>query len=260
MHTLRSGFCAVILGLSLVAGAQQTAGEYQVKAAYVYKFAKMAHWSAEKLPDGANLIIGVLGGKEDFVKVLRNALAGKSVEGHALEVRHLRSLEELKSCHMVFFRASERTTRAVIAHLGKTTLLLVGEDSDFLNEGGMISLVLVDGKITYEVDSAALEGANIHYDDASAASTKSETYLQPESARPIAFRVVPEYPRIAASLKITGAVQLQAIVRANGTVKQVLVVGGHPVLAEAAAAAVMHWHFEPAAKETTESVKVSFGP
>jgi TonB family protein len=54
-------------------------------------------------------------------------------------------------------------------------------------------------------------------------------------------------------------VQLQAIVRADGTVKQVRVVGGHPVLAEAAVAAVTKWRFEAAAKETIESVRVIFG-
>jgi TonB family protein len=260
MHTFRSGICAAMLGLSLLAGAQPIAGEYRAKAAYIYKFAKMAHWSAQNLPDGADLIIGILGGNEVFVRVLRDTLAGKSIGGHTLKVRHLRSPGELTFCQLVFFRASARTTRHAIALLGKTSVLLVGEDSDFLNEGGMINLVLVGGKMTYEVDSAALRGVSVHYDDVSTASTKSETYLQPEQARSIALRPMPEYPRIAASLKITGDVQLQAIVRADGTVKKVLVVGGHPVLAEAAAAAVMHWHFEPAAKETTESVKVNFGP
>jgi len=42
-------------------------------------------------------------------------------------------------------------------------------------------------------------------------------------------------------------------------VKGVRVIGGHPVLAEAAMAAVMKWRFEAAAKETTESVRVNFG-
>ena len=82
--------------------------------------------------------------------------------------------------------------------------------------------------------------------------------VQPGRSRAITFRVTPQYPRIAASLKIIGAVQLQAIVRADGTVKQVRVVGGHPVLADAAIAAVMKWRFEVAARETTESVKVNF--
>jgi TonB family protein len=81
----------------------------------------------------------------------------------------------------------------------------------------------------------------------------------PGGPRAIMFRVTPEYPRLAAAVKIIGAVQLQALVRADGTVRQVRVVGGHPVLAEAAAAAVMKWRFEPEARETTESVRISFG-
>jgi TonB family protein len=54
-------------------------------------------------------------------------------------------------------------------------------------------------------------------------------------------------------------VQLQVVVRADGTVKRVKVIGGHPVLAEAAAAAIMRWRFEAGTRETTESVKINFG-
>jgi hypothetical protein len=49
------------------------------------------------------------------------------------------------------------------------------------------------------------------------------------------------------------------VVRADGPVKQVKVTGGHPVLAEAAAAAIMRWRYQAGPRETTESVKISFG-
>lgn len=254
--------CIVILAISLIAGAEQTTGEDQVKAAYLYDFAKMMQWSARRLPDSSNLIIGVFGGDEDFMTRLREILAGKIINGHALEIRRLRSPDELKFCHLVFFRTSEQNTRGAIEQLGKTSVVLVGEDKNFLSEGGMINLVLSNGKITYEVNSAALERAGVHYGGTSSTSTKmggEPPGVEPESARPIIFRNVPAYPRIAVSLKITGAVQLQAIVRADGTVKQVRVVGGHPVLAEAASQAVMQWRYEPESTETTELVKVSFG-
>ena len=163
-------------------------------------------------------------------------------------------------------RASERTTRAVIAQFRKSSFLLVGENlvgenKEFLDDGGMLNRALNGGKMSYEVNTAALERAEVRYQDASA-TTATDSAQPPEvqkGSRSIAFRVAPEYPRIAASLKITGVVKLQAVVRADGTVRKVLVVGGHPVLAEAAVAAVMKWRFEAAAKETTESVKVTFG-
>ena len=106
-----------------------------------------------------------------------------------------------------------------------------------------------------------VSGQRSNADSNSAKSQSGSVAVQvlPGGSRAIMFRVTPEYPRLAAAVKIIGAVQLQALVRADGTVRQVRVVGGHPVLAEAAAAAVMKWRFEPQARETTESVRISFG-
>jgi TonB family protein len=98
--------------------------------------------------------------------------------------------------------------------------------------------------------------------DSNSAKAQSEPAmpeLKPGSSRLIVSRVRPEYPRMAAALKLSGTVQLLVVVRPDGAVKQVRVVGGHPVLAEAATAAVMKWRFQKGAKETTESVKLSFG-
>jgi TonB family protein len=252
----------IVLTWCALARTQQTAGQYQVEAAYLYNFAKAARWSAESLPVRAGLIIGVLGGDDDFVKVLRDVLANKDINGHTLEIRQLRSGEEVKFCHVVFFRTAERTTRAVIAQFRKSNVLLVGENKEFLNDGGMINLKLDDRKITYDINTAAMERANLRYGETNAGLVNNYAQIpevQPESSRSIASRVTPDYPRLATSLNLTGAVQLQAVVRADGTVKQVKVIGGHPVLAEAAAAALMKWRFEAGTKETTESVKISFG-
>jgi TonB family protein len=55
-------------------------------------------------------------------------------------------------------------------------------------------------------------------------------------------------------------VQVEALVNADGTVREVRVVGGHPLLAEALVRAVKQWKYQPAPKETAEPVKFSFGP
>ena len=68
------------------------------------------------------------------------------------------------------------------------------------------------------------------------------------------------YPDLAQRMKLTGTVQVQALVRRDGTVKEVKVIGGHPLLAEAVMRAVMKWRYEPATKETVVLVKISFSP
>lgn len=71
--------------------------------------------------------------------------------------------------------------------------------------------------------------------------------------------VLPIIRRVARQMNLKRAVQLQAVVRADGSVKEVHVVGGHPLLAESAARALMQWRYEPASKETLEMVRISFG-
>ncbi len=250
-------FLSSTLIIPVVASAQQSASEYQVKAAYLYNFAKAGRWNSQALPPESNLIIGVLGGDEEFIRVLRDTLGGKIVNGHALEIRHLRSIEEVRFCQVAFFRSPEHLPKSSVSS-ETSNVLLVGEDKQFLSEGGMIALLFANGRVTYQVNSAALEKSNVSYDEAKTATDYPA--ISPESPRPITFRVLPDYPKIAATMKLTGAVQLQATVRPDGTVKQVRVIGGHPLLAEAASRALMQWRYEQSSRETTESVRISFGP
>lgn len=58
-------------------------------------------------------------------------------------------------------------------------------------------------------------------------------------------RVEPEYPEEARLGGIQGAVVLEVHIRHDGSVEQVNVVSGQPVLANAATAAVKRWRFKP---------------
>jgi len=78
------------------------------------------------------------------------------------------------------------------------------------------------------------------------------------SERKVAMRVAPIYPELAKKMHIHGVVKVEAIVRPNGAVKSTRVLGGNPVLVEAAQDAVNKWKFEPAQSETTEVVQLAF--
>ncbi len=61
----------------------------------------------------------------------------------------------------------------------------------------------------------------------------------------ILHRVEPVYPDQARSLRLEGSVILSAIIMENGTVRDVKVVEGSPVLAQSAVKAVKHWRYQP---------------
>ncbi|PYX19397.1 MAG: hypothetical protein DMG87_12305 [Acidobacteria bacterium] len=59
----------------------QEASEYQVKAAYLYNFDKSAQWPPQILPDDtAPLVIGVFGGDQAFVDILKDMVGRKAFQ------------------------------------------------------------------------------------------------------------------------------------------------------------------------------------
>jgi len=83
---------------------------------------------------------------------------------------------------------------------------------------------------------------------------------QEDTARKIKSKVAPIYPDLARKMSITGTVRMKVVVAPNGTTKDAKVVGGHPILVNAAMDAIKKWKFEPAAAETTETVEFTFSP
>ena len=81
---------------------------------------------------------------------------------------------------------------------------------------------------------------------------------QTNSDRKIVSRSEPVYPELAKRMHIHGVVKIEAIVRPNGTVKSTRVLGGNPVLVDAAQQAVGKWKFEASQAEGTQVVQVSF--
>lgn len=80
------------------------------------------------------------------------------------------------------------------------------------------------------------------------------------SARKVKNRVEPQYPDLARRNNISGSARVELLVATDGRVKDVKVLGGNPVLVQAAVTAVMKWKYEPAAEESTVVVKFDFNP
>jgi periplasmic protein TonB len=58
-------------------------------------------------------------------------------------------------------------------------------------------------------------------------------------------RVQPNYPALARQARITGVVVLHAIIAKDGTISQLEVISGHPLLVQAALDAVKQWRYQP---------------
>jgi len=67
---------------------------------------------------------------------------------------------------------------------------------------------------------------------------------QVEGAKLI-FQPKPEYPPLAKMARIQGTVRLEAIISKDGTIQDLKVVSGHPLLVKSALEAVQRWRYQP---------------
>lgn len=85
----------------------------------------------------------------------------------------------------------------------------------------------------------------------------SAAALQADNRKAVKVRP-PQYPRLAAKMRVEGRVKLNATVEPDGTVSDVKVVSGTPLLAGAASQAVKEWKYEPANGKSTQPIEVKF--
>jgi TonB family protein len=83
---------------------------------------------------------------------------------------------------------------------------------------------------------------------------------QEELNRKVKSKVAAVYPPLARRMNITGVVKIEVTVSTNGSIKNAKLIGGHPVLANAALDAVKKWRFEAGPQESTGIVEFRFDP
>jgi TonB family protein len=79
-----------------------------------------------------------------------------------------------------------------------------------------------------------------------------------EEARKRLSSSQPIYPELARRMGLSGAVKIELTVGADGEIKKSKVLGGHPLLAEAALAALRDWKYERGTSECTIEVEFKF--
>ncbi len=76
--------------------------------------------------------------------------------------------------------------------------------------------------------------------------------------RPLVSKAFPVYPVLAKNMHVFGEIHFLISILPNGTVDQIVLESGHPLLVEAARDAVRRWKFAAAPQTTTTSVVVHF--
>ena len=149
----RRMLCGLLVAASALA---QTYQEHEVKAAFLYNFAKFTTWPADKLASGT-LNVCVIG-EDPFGSVLDAMMRDKVVRGVHVNVARYTKPQELTNCHIVFVGISSASqVQEVMQLASKCNFLTVGETTGFAENGGMIGLTIQEGRVQFQINLAPLK-------------------------------------------------------------------------------------------------------
>jgi hypothetical protein len=154
----------LVLGALIAWGAEPAAAalptDYEVKAAFLYNFAKFVRWP-DDAAFGPKFVLTIVG-DDPFGEVIDRAFLGKTVLGRPVEIRRTRVLREAAAAQMAFIGTSESGHLAeVLAALKGGSVLTVGDMDRFADGGGMVGFRLKDSTVRFEVNLREVRHARL---------------------------------------------------------------------------------------------------
>lgn len=147
--------------ISELAQAQTPPTEYEVKAAFIYNFAKFVEWPPNSFTSLTDPLRICVLGNSPVGADLQNIVADKRIGSRPLLVRHA-EISDIKGCHVLFIGLTESyPVQQALQAAQRTSVLTIGDMAGFLDRGGMINFIFDQSRIRFEVNLKASQGARL---------------------------------------------------------------------------------------------------
>lgn len=143
------------IGPCLAAGAP----ELRVKTAFLFNFTKFTEWPAGAFSGPDSPIVILIVGQDPIADELET-LKGKTAQGRKIVVKRGTGLAEAERFHVLFICKNEGFA-SHIRPLRNRSVLTVSDGKQFSHNGGIIGLVTVDNRVSFEINVDALDRAGL---------------------------------------------------------------------------------------------------
>jgi len=136
--------------------------EYQVKAAFLYNFAKFVEWPPGTFSSPSDPIGICIAGMNPFGSTLDTMVQGKKMGERVFAVRRIPDTQQAKECQILFIGGTEwKRLRSLLDALKGAAILTVGETDDFTAAGGMIAFQLAGPRVRIQIDLETAEHSRL---------------------------------------------------------------------------------------------------
>ena len=155
MRRWRAILGVVALAASLAGGAAHAQpANYQVKAAFLVKFAPFVEWPDRVLPPDSPLVVCVVG--DDPFGPALTAMARSGALGRPVVARRLAAIDRSSGCHVAYLAGGARQTPSEgLRELAGAPVLTITDDAARGPAQGVIHLMVRDRRVRFAVDQAA---------------------------------------------------------------------------------------------------------
>jgi hypothetical protein len=155
---------AVFISGTLPVHAAKGPAEYQVKAAYLYNFAKFITWPETAFSDKeAPFVIGILG-KNEFNGYLE-PLTSKTIRNRPVVIKHFKSVKDVSGCQILYLSSSEdKHLKTHLKKLNTQAIVTASDERNFAKRGGMIQFTPVRGRLRFIINLEQATAAGIKID------------------------------------------------------------------------------------------------
>jgi hypothetical protein len=134
--------------------SQEELLELQVKAAFLYNFAKFVDWRLG--PNGAPITFCTFAG-DPLSEVLRHSLSGKTINNRPLLTREIPAPKDAQNCQVVFINGDNtKQLLTTINSMPGAGTLTIGDSDQFAVWGGMIQLIKGSNKFRFAINVDAV--------------------------------------------------------------------------------------------------------
>lgn len=145
-------------------GQPLTAGEDEVKAAFLYRFGSFVEWPPEAFANGDSPFVLVIAGSDEVATHLETLTAERTMNGRTVVVRRVARGEEVGQAHVLFIgRDARRAFDSLVGMVFGSPVLVITEVEGGVMQGSMIDLVIDAERVRFDVapDAAAAQGLKI---------------------------------------------------------------------------------------------------
>ena len=161
----RSILLATMLLFWVIPGRGQSGriSEDQVKAAFIYNFAKFVQWPENSFSSRDSPLRICTFGANALGPALEELAQDKTVAGRRVQVEKPRSLQQARSCQILFIGYHELPRlQEVLTAVRGASVLIVSEAPGFAAHGAMIEFVTENDRLRFEINAKAAREAQVN--------------------------------------------------------------------------------------------------